>query len=68
MLEQPNDHGENSSVQTFSDIVSKQNQIQSKLHGDKEAPGHVNVDSLPKITKESIINIDQLINASRLQT
>ena len=31
LIDQQNDHGENSSVQTFSDIVSKQNQIQSKL-------------------------------------
>lgn len=68
LVDQPNDHGENSSVQTFSDIVSKQNQIQSKLQGDKDAAGHVNVETLPKINKESIINIDQLINASRLQT
>ena len=28
----------------------------------------MNLDTLPKISKESIINIDSLINASRLQT
>lgn len=58
LIDQLNDHGENSSVQTFSDIVSKQNQIQSKLQGEKEAASQLNMETLPKISKESIINID----------